>query len=84
MKQERLNLFQIDMKYIRNLKVNLKISKNDLAGDKHYNTIINKANCLYNLCTEVTHAFFSARSTESLSRAGFSTHPLQRCHPAAE
>lgn len=49
------------------IKVNLKISKNDSAGDKHYkqlcidelnwcrknsDTIINKANCLYNLCTE--------------------------------
>lgn len=69
------------------IKVNLKISKNDSAGDKHYkqlcidelnwcrknsDTIINKANCLYNLlyrgiysspfCSAAFHPFYSLRS----------------------
>ena len=72
MKQERLNLYRIDMKYLmipveepQLVKVDLRNSKTDSAGDRYYkqlcidelnwcrknaDIIINKANCLYKLC----------------------------------
>ncbi len=55
MKQERLNLYRIDMKYIRNLhNIDDRVSSvSPQIGKQHriyVGTVINKANCLYNLC----------------------------------
>ena len=57
MKQERLNLYRIDMKYIRNLhNIDNRVSSvSPQIGKQHriyVGLVVVKANCLYRLCVK--------------------------------